>query len=264
MARPSDTAEEKLDPSLVHKKKARRRLVGALAFLSAVGVSLPFILDSEPKSSPQEVVIHVPAREPLGAGVSSSGSAGAGASGGSSANGSGALGSVAPSTNDSSLGIAPPPILMESGVAKGDAKREEGKKSEPQKADSQKSDAKNADSKNADSKKDERKKDETKKDDLKKDSPKKDDPKLAKSDKKPEERSKAYNVQIGAFSSEDSAKEQQDKASKLGLKAYTEKLITASGTRVRVRVGPFSNREQADQALAKLKLNGVDAAIVAP
>jgi cell division protein FtsN len=31
-----------------------------------------------------------------------------------------------------------------------------------------------------------------------------------------------------------------------------------------VRVGPFAKREQAEQALAKLKLNGVDAALVAP
>ena len=71
-------------------------------------------------------------------------------------------------------------------------------------------------------------------------------------------------MQIGAFSSEDGALEQLSKATKLGLKAYTEKISGSNGTKTRVRVGPFANREQAEQALAKLKLNGIDAALVAP
>ena len=248
MARTSDTAVEKLDPSLVHKKKARRRLVGAVSFLAAVGASLPFILDSEPKPNPQDVIIHVPAREPLAAN--------------SPAPAVPPAASTPPMAGATATPPMVPPVLIEPSVTKDEAKKDEAKKEDAKKEDAAKPAPK-------DTKKDEAKKSESKKDSPKKDPPTNDDAKpakddkSAKSDKKPEER-KGYTVQIGAFANEESAKEQQVKAAKLGLKAYTEKVITGNGTRVRVRVGPFSSREQADQALAKLKLNGVEAAVVAP
>jgi DedD protein len=264
VARKTDSSDEKLDPSLIHKKKARRRLVGAVAFLGAVGVSLPFLLDSEPKPATQEVQIRVPAREPMVGAVP---------------------GPVAPQAKAGASNAPVVPVVpLEPSLAKDDASKEfptpsriDSKAADGKRDDLKKDESKKDESKKDDSKKDDLKKDDLKKDDLKKDAakkaePKKPDPKKddAKKDEvkkdasKKSDEAKAYRVQIGAFSSEDSAAEQQSKASKLGLKAYTEKITSNGASKTRVRVGPFANREQAEQALAKLKLNGIDAALVAP
>jgi DedD protein len=258
VARNTDSSDEKLDPSLIHKKKARRRLVGAVAFLGAVGVTLPFLLDSEPKPTSQEVQIRVPAREPTSAGGSE------------------------PITPQAKAGANSTPVVpvvpLEPSMSKDEAAKDfptpsridtkpaAAKKDETKRDESKREDMKRADSKKDESKKDDAKRDDSKKSEVKKPDPKKDEAKKAepKREEPKKEESKAYRVQIGAFSSEDSAMEQLGKASKLGLKAYTEKISTNSGTKTRVRVGPFANREQAEQALAKLKLNGVDAALVAP
>src|SRR6476620_8518368 len=54
MARPISDEELQL------KKRARRRLVGAIVLVSAVAVILPMILDSEPKSVNKNVDIQIP------------------------------------------------------------------------------------------------------------------------------------------------------------------------------------------------------------
>ncbi len=294
MARKTDSSDEKLDPSLIHKKKARRRLVGAVAFLGAVGVSLPFLLDSEPKPSTRDVQIRVPAREPMNA-------AGAEPVAPQAKAGSTTPPVVPVIPLEPTMGDAakefPTPSRIETKPA--EAKRDEPKKDDPKKDDLRKDDLKKDNLRKDGQKKDELTKDGAKKDAAKKDAAKKEavtkdaaakdaptkdaaakdsaskvalsepkKPEVKKPDPKKEESKKdepkAYRVQIGAFSSEDSAMEQLAKASKLGLKAYTEKIATNNGTKTRVRVGPFVNREQAEQALAKLKLSGVEAALVAP
>lgn len=42
------------------KKRARRRLIGAIALVAAVAALLPMVLDSEPKQTSQEVSIQIP------------------------------------------------------------------------------------------------------------------------------------------------------------------------------------------------------------
>ena len=54
MARPVSDEELQL------KKRARRRLVGAIVLVTAVAVVLPMVLDSEPKSVNQNVDIQIP------------------------------------------------------------------------------------------------------------------------------------------------------------------------------------------------------------
>jgi len=71
-----------------------------------------------------------------------------------------------------------------------------------------------------------------------------------------------FVLQVGAFANSGSARAQADKARKAGVRAYTETVQTAQGERTRVRVGPFASREAADQARARLKAIGVDAALV--
>ncbi len=73
-----------------------------------------------------------------------------------------------------------------------------------------------------------------------------------------------YVVQIGAFANRKSARAQVARGKKLGFEPYTEKIKTAKGPRIRVRVGPYLTRKQADAARSKLKRAGIDTALIAP
>lgn len=64
-------------------------------------------------------------------------------------------------------------------------------------------------------------------------------------------------LQVGAFADAGAARETRLKVEKLGLKTYTQVAETASGSRIRVRVGPFASRDEADKALAKARSAGL-------
>jgi DedD protein len=55
--------EAAADPVLPEKKRARRRLVGAIALAVAVAVGLPMILDSEPKPLATDIDIRIPSKD---------------------------------------------------------------------------------------------------------------------------------------------------------------------------------------------------------
>jgi len=69
-------------------------------------------------------------------------------------------------------------------------------------------------------------------------------------------------VQVGAFADAAAAHETRVKAEKLGLKTYTQVAATSSGTRIRVRLGPFTSRADADKALAKARAAGLTAVVL--
>ena len=71
-----------------------------------------------------------------------------------------------------------------------------------------------------------------------------------------------YVVQVGAFADAGAARATRLKVEKLGLKTYTQVAKTSDGDRIRVRVGPFSSRDEADRALAKAKAAGVSAVVL--
>ncbi|GAB3460657.1 hypothetical protein GCM10027321_20310 [Massilia terrae] len=54
------------DPMLPEKKRARRRLVGAVALALAAAIGLPMLLDSEPKPLAGDVDIQIPAKDKAG------------------------------------------------------------------------------------------------------------------------------------------------------------------------------------------------------
>jgi len=63
-------------------------------------------------------------------------------------------------------------------------------------------------------------------------------------------------VQVGAFADAAKAKEARSKLENAGLKTYTQEVDTKEGKRIRVRVGPFATKEEADKAAEKIrKLN---------
>ena len=76
------------------------------------------------------------------------------------------------------------------------------------------------------------------------------------------EASSRFIVQVGAYSETSSARDMRQKVDKLGLKTYTQVVDTSAGKRIRVRVGPFASREEADRAAAKLKAAGLPSAVL--
>jgi len=71
-----------------------------------------------------------------------------------------------------------------------------------------------------------------------------------------------FVVQVGAFADAEAARETRQKAEKLGLKTYTQVAQTSAGSRIRVRIGPFTSRADADAALAKASAAGLTAVVL--
>jgi DedD protein len=71
-----------------------------------------------------------------------------------------------------------------------------------------------------------------------------------------------FVVQVGAFADASAARETRLKVEKLGLKTYTQVASTSAGERIRVRVGPFGSRDEADKALAKARAAGLTAVVL--
>lgn len=79
----------------------------------------------------------------------------------------------------------------------------------------------------------------------------------------PVDATKAFVVQLGAFSDQAKAKQQQANLLSSGFKAYTETLKVDHNEVTRVRIGPFTTRSAAETELKKLKKIGLDG-VVAP
>jgi DedD protein len=62
-----------------------------------------------------------------------------------------------------------------------------------------------------------------------------------------------FIVQVGAFAEATRAHEVRLKVERAGLKTYTHIAETKDGRRIRVRVGPFSNRTEAEKAAERIK-----------
>jgi DedD protein len=71
-----------------------------------------------------------------------------------------------------------------------------------------------------------------------------------------------YVVQVGAFADPAKAREARAKVERAGLKTYTHVAETKDGKRIRVRVGPFETRGEADKAASKIKGLDMPAAIL--
>jgi DedD protein len=71
-----------------------------------------------------------------------------------------------------------------------------------------------------------------------------------------------FIVQVGAFADADKAREARTKVERAGMKTYTQVLDTKDGKRTRVRVGPFSNRAEADKAAARIKALDLSASVL--
>lgn len=71
-----------------------------------------------------------------------------------------------------------------------------------------------------------------------------------------------FIVQVGAFEQADGAREARQRVAKAGLQAHESTVQTADGKRIRVRLGPYASREEADRVAAKLRAAGLAGAVI--
>jgi DedD protein len=62
-----------------------------------------------------------------------------------------------------------------------------------------------------------------------------------------------FVVQAGTFSEEGKLHDARNKLEKAGIHTYTQVIESKEGRRVRVRVGPFTSRDEADKVARKIK-----------
>jgi DedD protein len=246
--------EEAVDPLLPQKKRARRRLIGAIALVLAVIIGLPMILDSEPKPLSGDIAIQIPSKEAVAPGAQSPHAA---VKSGSPAAALDANEQIVeapaakPDQNRQSVAkpetAAPPPAAQNNSPESG--------KTGAAKAAAAAS-AVTAPDASAEAKK------------------KAEDAARARAileGKAPAANATVANatgtakpagkvvVQVAALSTQEKVDELQKKLKDAGLKSYTEKVNTSSGVWIRVRLGPFANDAAAEKVraqLLKIGLNG--------
>lgn len=247
---------EETDAQLQLKKRARRRLVGAIAFVTLVAVALPMIMDHEPKQAVPDVEIRIPGQDekpfapkfaaapvekPVDKPVEKA---------------------PVPPVEDSKPAVAeakpkqpvePTARLVETPVAKPQDKPVDKPAVKAEKA--------------------------PEKPAVK---PEKVSEKTAEKKPAAEAESKRaaailggqggealvakggeHVILIGAFANEGNVKQLKSKLGEQGIKVYTEPLDTPQGKKTRVRAGPFPTRESADKALDKMKRIGVSGVVTA-
>lgn len=264
-----------LDPALPQKKRARRRLVGAAAVCLLAAILLPIILDSEPRHAREDVQVRIPSRDtPL---RDAEDGAVQGVIGGAARAGEGA---TARAQDEDAAGEALPDPEAEAGsdaaAGTGSAASAAGAVSAVAASASGAASASRESASSASSKVPSKTPASAADAGAAKSaaaaagappslSVPAQQPKLeARPEPRTADNRSGFVLQAGAFASEKSAAGQLARVSKAGFKAYTEKISTNQGPRIRVRVGPFASREAAEKAHAALKAAGVESALIAP
>lgn len=241
------------DEEILLKKRARRRLIGAIVLVTLVIVLLPMFLDSEPRPLDQEISIQIPAQ--------------------STEFSSRVAALPKPATPDSAS-VAE--ASKESGAPKAEVAEPEKKvpNGEPTRTEVEKprapEPARRAETEN-------RARDEraTRAEAPAKSAPKPETKPQPKAEAKPQPKpaadaprekesgSEGFIVQVAALTDADKAKLLKGRISESGMRAYTEVVKTARGEVTRVRVGPYASKEAAQKAADELKKLGLSG-VVAP
>jgi len=216
MARPISDEELQL------RKRARRRLIGAIVVVTAVVVALPMLLDNEPKPLSQDIDIRIPSPD---AGPFTSKVVPLPESG-TAPKPSTTVKPVPETKPPQPSGAAPTnPAAKPQATAPVPEAPKAAAPSKPEKAAA----------------------------------PAKSEPAPAKTAGAP---AGQFVVQVAALSDANKAKQMQQQIVATGIKSYTEVVKTARGDVTRVRAGPFATREAAEKAQQKLKGAGFDGKVV--
>jgi len=212
------------DEEAQFKRRARRRLIGAVTLVTVMVVALPMVLDGESRQSGQDIAINIPSPD----------SSGEFASRIVPAPVQPKPAPAAPSPQAEKTVQAPAPAEMQTPPVKAE---------EPAKALAPVASAELAPAAKEPA------------------SPPKH--KDEKSAAPPKQEGVPFVIQLGAFANPANAKERQSKLTALKVKFYTETVKTASGDKLRVRAGPYATRQEAERAQAKLKAAGIQDSVVA-
>ncbi len=252
---------EENDAQLQLKKRARRRLVGALAFVSVVAVVLPMVMDNEPRQVVQDVEIRIPGQDEkpfapkfAAAPVEKAPEKAAEPAVKHPEPVAEAAPGVAPKApvqpaarvvepvkdkpveKQPEKAIEKPVVKADKAVEKAPAKPEKPVEKPAEKPAAKSDDAKRAAAILAGQMGEAK-------------------PSSAKGGE--------YLILIGAFSNEANVKNLKAKLGEQGIKTYSEPLDTPQGKKTRVRAGPFASREAADKALEKMQRIGVSGVVSA-
>jgi len=217
------------DETLELRRRARRRLVGAVALVLALVIVPPWVMDLEPKPVATNLTVEIPRQEtgvlkPTPAAPPKAAPAKAAPP---AATAAAPAPAAAPPGADKQGGVPRPPDVSPS----------TGKVGEPAKAGSAKA--------------------PTKPETVARAAP---EPARADADAKRAEailNSEAYLVPLGAFANKDNVKALEAKLAKAGVKYYTEVVTTPGGEQTRVRAGPFPTRDAAEKSREQLKSLGL-------
>jgi DedD protein len=260
------------DPVLPEKKRARRRLVGAVALALAAAVGLPMLMDSEPKQLAGDIAIEIPAKDKAGplpmpaapAKVAASDSVDKGEE-------------IVPVPVPSPAAAGAPKAAaapasrtvaeVQATAPKADAPKVDPVKTEPAKPEHKDKPAKAEPKPEA--------KEKPKAESKEKPARKEDKPAHAAPDAaraiailEGKDAAKAHDapgqkvvLQVAALGSQEKVAELQAKLRDAGIHSFTQKLQRTQGELIRVKVGPYS-KEEAEKVraqLSKLGLSGTPA-----
>jgi DedD protein len=257
------------DPMLPEKKRARRRLVGAIALALAAAVGLPMLLDSEPKPAAGDIAIQIPAKDkaaPLPVPAADKAVAAAD----SVDKGEEVIDAPppAPAAKVPAAAAKPEPVAAPKPEApKPEPKPEPKVEHKPEPVKPEHKDVPKPEHK--DVPKAEHKEPKPEPHPAEKPVKPHDDAaralailegKPAAKEKPAEAASQRYVLQVAALSSQEKAAEVQAKLREAGISSYTQKTSTPAGELIRVRVGPMS-KEEAEKVRAKLGRLGMSGAM---
>jgi DedD protein len=237
MAAPDDANLDDL------RRRARRRLVGAIVLALAVAVFVPMLLESDPKPLGEDVSVKIPPVDD---------------------------GKFVSKLGDRTKSDAP--RMIAKADPKVEAPKAEAPKAEPPKVEAPKIEAPKMETPKAEPSKTESSKEapppkaEAPAVPAPKEEPRKSEPPPVPASTKAEPAKQPvasrepgageFSVQVFAFSDDKGANSLVNKLKGKGFPAYTEPVTTSRGTLWRVRVGPFPSREGASAARDKLKGEG--------
>ena len=264
-------AREAADPVLPEKKRARRRLVGAIALALGVAIGLPMVLDSEPKPLASDIAIQIPSKDKLPAPAASKVSASETLDKNEEIVDTAAKEAPETPTPGAAAPVNPPVIaeLKTLGEAPPKPQRDVRPEVKPEVKPTPKLATKPAP------------KAEEKKIAIaepakpaKPPTPKHSDPgeaeralsilegagaaKPAASDAPPS----SFVLQVAALATQDKVDELQARLKQAGINSFTQKVPGKAGARIRIRVGPFGSKDEAEKMRIRLTTLGLNGALV--
>ena len=221
------SSDKPVDPVLPEKKRARRRLVGAVALVLAVVIGLPMVLDSEPKPLADDLTIEIPSKDRP-------------AESGAAARSTGAASSRVPAASaldhKEEMVDMPSAPASRANTANGPDDAPARSAAARHKADATASTA----------------------------AGKADDAASKPNADASENKQTRFILQVAAFASADKVQELRGRLKGAGIASYTQKVATSDGERIRIRVGPFATKQEAEHMRAKLSALGLNGKLLPP